>query len=323
MTAGIFGITFLTPLDGLFVLAAVVPLAALLRTEQRAAQIRRLLYVDSPGRRVLVPVVVALVALPALVAVAAAQPVVVRQQLVNERADAQGYVLLDTSLSMEAAAAPGAPSRLARAKRLAVKLQEALPDVPLGVGSMTDRSLPNLLPTTDSTLFDRTIAQSVQIDSPPPSQLYPDRATTFDALIPIVESHFFSSSVQRRLLVVLTDGEATKISALLKLSIQRRVTTVFVHVWEPDERIFHHGKAVRGYSADPSSGAALEQVAHITGGRVFDEHQLHKIVGASRDAVGHAGTEAVVNTYARVALAPWFVLGGIAPLGFLLWRRNF
>jgi hypothetical protein len=267
-------------------------------------------------------VAIALVLLPALVAVAAAQPVVVRQQLVNERADAQGFILFDTSLSMQASAAPDAPTRLARAKRLAIRLQEALPDVPLGVASMTDRSLPNLLPTTDSTLFDRTIAQSVRIDSPPPSQLYPDRATTFDALIPIVESRFYSSSVQRRLLVVLTDGEATKISPLLKLSVQRRVTPVFVHVWQPGERIFRHGKADPGYSADPTSTAALRDVAQITDGTLYDEHQLNRVVHAARNAVGRAGTEAVVNTYARVPLAPWFVLGGIAPLGFLLWRRN-
>jgi hypothetical protein len=26
--------------------------------------------------------------------------------------------------------------------------------------------------------------------------------------------------------------------------------------------------------------------------------------------------------YARVALAPWFVLAGVIPLGFLLYRRN-
>ena len=322
MTGGIFGISFLTPLDGLFVLAALVPLAALLRTEQRAARIRQLLRVSSPGRRALAPLAIARVLLPALVAIAAAQPVVVRQQLVNERADAQGFILFDTSLSMQASAAPDAPTRLARAKRLAIRLQEALPDVPLGIASMTDRSLPNLLPTTDSTLFDRTIAQSVRIDSPPPSQLYPDRATTFDALIPIVESRFYSSSVQRRLLVILTDGEATKISPLLKLSVQRRVTPVFVHVWQPGERIFHRGKADPRYNADPTSTAALRDVAQITDGTLYDERQLNRIVRASRNAVGRAGTEAVVNTYARVPLAPWFVLGGIAPLGFLLWRRN-
>ena len=33
--------------------------------------------------------------------------------------------------------------------------------------------------------------------------------------------------------------------------------------------------------------------------------------------------ETQVLGYARVALAPWFVLAGIIPLAFLLYRRNF
>ena len=169
--------------------------------------------VGNPGRRALVPIVVALVLLPALVAVAAAQPVVVRQQMVSERADAQAIVLFDTSLSMRAAAGPGRPTRLARAKRLALRLQHALPDVPMGLASMTDRSLPNLMPTTDRTLFERTVMQSVAVNQPPPSQEYrTGRATTFDALIPLVESHLFAQGVQRRLLVVFTDGESSRIS---------------------------------------------------------------------------------------------------------------
>lgn len=315
--------SFLTPWDALFVLAAVIPLAALAGAERRAERIRRLLRVSRPGRRALVPVVVSLVLLPALVAVAAAQPVVVRNRLISERADAQAFVLFDTSLSMRAAAAPGAPTRLERAKLLALKLQHALSDVPMGIASMTDRSLPNLLPTTDRTLFERTTDQSVQIDSPPPSQAYKQRATTFDALIPMVGSHFYSAGVQRRLLVVFTDGEAAPISSLLKLSLQRKVTPVFVHVWSPGERIYRRGKADPKYVPDPSSTAALDELARITDApRVFAENDLHGIVRASRYAVGRAGTEARVDAYARVALAPWFVLGGIAPLGFLLWRRN-
>ena len=314
--------SFLTPWDALFVLAAAIPLVALLRTERRADQIRRLLRVDGPGRRALLPVVIALVLLPALVAVAAAQPVVVRDRLVSERADAQAFVLIDTSLSMRASAGPGKPSRIERAKRLALKLQHSLSDVPMGIVSMTDRSLPNLLPTTDSTLFQRTMDQSVQIDSPPPSQLYKTRATTFDALVPLVGSHFYSAGVQRRLLVVFTDGEAAPITSLLKVSLQRKVTPVFVHVWAGNERIYNHGKVDPKYVADPSSTAALDELARITDAKVYDENQLGAVIRTSRDAVGRAGTEAHIDAYARVALAPWFVLAGVAPLGFLLWRRN-
>jgi von Willebrand factor type A domain len=320
----VFGVSFLTPLAALFALAAAVPLGALLLLERRADRVRKLLAVVGPSRRALAPVVGALVLLPALVAVAAAQPVVVRERMVSERADAQAIVLFDTSLSMQAAAGPGQPTRLARAKRLALRLQHSLADVPIGLASMTDRSLPNLMPTTDRTLFERTVRQSIAVNQPPPSQQYEHgRATSFDALIPLVESHFFSQVVQRRLLVVFTDGESSRISPVLRLTLQRRVTPVFVHVWAPGERIFHGRKVDPHYTADPASRRALDDVAQLTGGgKSYSEHDFAKFAQAARDAVGHAGTRTRVDAYARIALAPWFVLGGVIPLGFLFWRRN-
>ncbi len=186
----------------------------------------------------MIPVAIALTVLTSLVAVAAAQPVVVRQKLVNERADAQAFFVFDTSTSMRASGGPGKPSRLVRAKQIALRLRSRLPDVPVGIISMTDRSLPNLMPSTDLALFKRTLLQSVAVDHPPPSLLYRGRATSFQALVPLVESHFFSQGVQRRLLVVFTDGEATKISPYLSITLHRRVTPVFVHVWAPGERIY-------------------------------------------------------------------------------------
>jgi hypothetical protein len=324
MPVALLGVSFLTPLDGLFVLAAALPLGALLLTERRAARVMRVLSVVGHRRRAVVPVVAALVALSALVAVAAAQPVVVRDKLVSERADAQAFVLFDTSLSMRASAGPGKPSRLQRAKRMAIRLQRSLSDVPFGIASMTDRSLPNLMPTTDQVLFERTARQSVAVDQPPPTQKYKDRATTFDALIPLVGSHFYTQGVQRRLLIVYTDGESARLSPLFKLTLQRRVTAVFVHVWEPDERIFNHGKPDPRYISDPTSMAALNEVAQITGApRAFSEGETDAITSAARNAVGRAGTRTHIDAYARIALAPWFVLGCIVPLSFLLWRRNF
>ena len=165
-----FGVSFLTPLGALFVVAAAIPLVALAVTERRTARIRRLFAVAGPGRRAVVPVVVALVLLPALVGIAAAQPIVVHKTFLSERADAEAFFVLDTSLSMNARPAPGEPSRLQRAKREALRLRNRLTDVPVGIASMTDRTLPELMPTTDPALFSRTLAASVGIDSPPPSQ---------------------------------------------------------------------------------------------------------------------------------------------------------
>ena len=322
----LFGVSFLTPLDALFGLAAAVPLAALLVTERRSHWIRRLLALPGPGRRAVVPSAVALLVLPVLVGVAAAQPVVVHEKLVSERADAQAFFVFDTSLSMQASAGPGQPTRLDRAKQLAVRLRAALPDLPIGLASMTDRTLPNLMPTTDVTLFARTIDQSVGVDEPPPSQVYKGRATTFMALVPLVESHFFAPSVTRRLLVVFTDGESSQISPVLQLTLQRRVEPLFVHVWSRGELIYDrdHGRHPDPiYQSDPTSAAALERLATITGGHAYAETQISQVAHAARDAVGFASTRTRIDSYARISLAPWFVLGGVLPLGFLLYRRNF
>jgi hypothetical protein len=314
--------TFLTPLAALFVLAAAVPVGALLLTERRAGEIRRVLRLAAPGRRALLPVAIALVLLPTLVAVAAAQPVVIRQQQVQQRSDAQAFFVFDTSLSMQAAAGPKDPTRLERAKRLALRIEHSLGDVPAGIASMTDRTLPNLMPTVDRTLFARTVDQSIAINRPPPSQAHQGRATTFEAIVPLVQSNFFSQGVQRRLLVVFTDGEAATVSPLLKLELQRRVAPIFVHVWAPDERIWTNGRADPNYVADPLSTDALSQLASEASGEMYDEHDVSRIERSARNAVGEAQSHAVVSGYARVPLAPWIILAAAVPLGFLLWRRN-
>lgn len=324
MLLGIFGVTFLTPVDAVFVVAAAAPLAALLVTERRSSKVRALLRLREPGRRPVVQAAIALVLLPALVAIAAAQPVVVRQQLVRERGDAQAFVVIDTSDSMRASAGPRSPSRLTRAKRIALRLERALGDVPVGIATMTDRVLPDLMPTTDPALFDRTMAQSVGIDRPPPSQQYrAARATNLQALVPVTSSHFFSDTAKRRLLVVITDGEASRDLELFGLGIGHTLKPVFMHVWQPGERIYRKGRVDPYYVADPGSSALLHKAAEISSGAAFEENEVGSLVRAAKRVVGHGTDQSRVNAYARVALAPWVALAGILPLGFLFYRRNF
>lgn len=322
--AAIFGVSFLTPVAGLVALATIVPLAAFVVTERRSERVRALLGVAGPGRRALLPVVAALVLLPVLVGVAAAQPVVVRQELVHERGDAQAYFVFDTSRSMLASPGFGAPSRLARAKRFARLLRLRIGDVPVGIATLTDRALPDLLPTTDPALFDRTLAQSVGIDEPPPSQPYKlGRATSLDGIVPILTSHFFSKDARKRLLVIFTDGEMTPITPLVGMDGAHKVSPIFIHVWAPGEQISGRGGRVDPhYRADASSVSLLQQAAQATGGVVFTENQLAKAAAEGRKIVGHGALTAHVDAYARDPLAQWFALAGILPLGFLLWRRN-
>jgi len=318
------GVTFLTPLDVLFALAAAVPLAALVLARRRAAEVRRALALAAPHGRALAPVVAALVLLPALLGVAAMQPVVVHQQRLSQRADAQAYFVFDTSLSMSARAGRHAPSRLARAKRDALRLVPTLGDLPVGLASMTDRTLPNLLPTTDLGLIERTLTQSVGIDRPPPSQQYSGRATTFQALLPIGNSHFYATGVTHRILVVFTDGESAKLPPNYAVggSTSPVVTPFLVHVWAANEHVYVHGRPDRRYRPDAGSATSLQTFANLTHGRVFDERRLGSLAAAIHAAAGSASAHTTVVQYARVALAPWFVLAGAVPLAFLLWRRN-
>lgn len=325
LLAGLFGVSFLTPVAALFALAAAIPLAAVFRMETRSRQVRSVLGAQGPGLRAFVPVLIALALLPVLVGVAAAQPVVVRHQLVDERRDAQALFVFDTSRSMLAAGGPGQPTRLARAKAIARKLQASLGDVPVGVVSMTDRALPELMPTTDRALFARTLAQSVRADAPPPDLNYgrEGRSTNLTSLGLLLTTHVYSKNLKHRLLVVFTDGEIEPVDRQFQKALKHRIAPLFVHVWAPNERIFTHGDQIDpNYHPDPQSGALLKEAAVVTDGSVLDESQLGAIKATAQRIVGQGPSSKHISAYERIPLAPWFAVACILPLAFLLWRRN-
>jgi hypothetical protein len=325
LLAGLFGVSFLTPVAALFALAAAIPLFAVYRMEARGREVRLVLGARGPGLRALVPVVIALALVPILVGVAAAQPVIVRHQLVDERRDAQALFVFDTSRSMTAAGGPGQPTRLERAKKIALKLQASLGDVPVGIVSMTDRALPDLMPTTDSALFARTLTQSVGPDEPPPDLQYPreGRSTDLTSLGLLLTSHVYSQHLKHRLLVVFTDGEIEPVDSEFKKSLEHRIAPLFVHVWAPNERIFTHGDQIDpNYHPDPQSGALLKEAALVTGGSVVDEDQFGSLRATALRILGRGPSSKHISAYERIPLAPWFAIAGILPLAFLLWRRN-
>jgi hypothetical protein len=301
-----------------------VPLAAFFRTEERSKRVRRLFALAAPRRRDLAAVMVALALLPVLVAVAAAQPVVVRQRSLTQRADAQAFFVFDTSLSMSARAGRGAPTRLDRARRDAQHILPTLGDIPVGIATMTDRVLPDLMPTTDLGLVGRTLQQSLGINRPPPSQQYRGKATTLQALFTISSSHLFAPGVTHQILVVFTDGESNPLpqGVAFALAQQMKIPPLFVHTWSPSERIYVHGRLDPRYVPDPASTGVLSQFAELTHGHVFGEHDLGALERTIHAEAGGRPATTQVLDYARIALAPWFVLAGVVPLGFLFWRRN-
>ena len=292
--------------------------------EERSRLLRRLFALATPRRRDLAVAAVALALLPTLVAVAAAQPVVVRQQSLTQRVDAQAFFVFDTSLSMSARNGRDAPDRLSRAVHEAERVIPTLGDIPVGIATMTDRVLPDLMPTTDDGLVLRTLQQSVGIDRPPPSQLYPTRATSLQALFPLANGHLFAPSVTHRILVVFTDGEASPLPVGVGYALAQQVKTppLFVHVWSQTEHIYVRGRVDRHYVPDPSSTNVLTQFAAATHGRVFGENDMRELGRTIHDRAGSTPAHTEVLGYARIALAPWILLAGVIPLGFLLWRRN-
>src|SRR5262249_62422381 len=104
----------------------------------------------------------------ALLGLAAAQPALTRTAHPRVRADAQAVFVLDTSRSMAAAVSPNAPTRLDRAAAAAVRLRNAIPDVPSGVLTLTDRVLPDLLPVPAVAGFDGAGQRAGRTQSAPP-----------------------------------------------------------------------------------------------------------------------------------------------------------
>ena len=292
--------------------------------ERRTERLRRLFSLATPRRRELVVVAIALAALPALVGVAAAQPVIIHRQWTSQRLDAQAFIVFDTSQSMSARDGLSSPTRLEQAKREAVQVIERLGDIPVGIATMTDRVLPDLMPTTDLALSLRTVDVAVGINQPPPIELYPGRATTLQALFPVSGDNMFPPGVKHKILVVFTDGEASPLPHQLGFAIAKQLTIppLFVHVWAPNERIYVHGRVDRRYRPDPASGRVLSQFAAATNGRVFGEHDLSGLMNAIRAEAGSDRAHTQTLGYGRSALGPWFLLGGVVPLGFLLYRRN-
>ncbi len=165
-------ITFLAPLAGAIAVLGVIPLVASLGVILRATRVRSRLGLNSPTRRSRLPVLTALVVVPLLVGLAAADPVVARGHVREIRVGAEVLFVVDTSRSMLARPSERAPTRLARAKESALALRSSLDDVRVGLASITDRTLPYLLPSADPDVFASVLARSIAIDAPPPSGLY-------------------------------------------------------------------------------------------------------------------------------------------------------
>jgi hypothetical protein len=317
-------VSFLTPQGAALGLAVVVPLSGLLWVERRARRIRASLGVREPRLRTRLPETALLCTLVALLALAAAQPVLATQRTQAVRTDAEASFGFDISRSMLAAHGRAEPTRLERAKSLGLELRRRLSDVPVGIASFTDRVLPHLFPTSDQATFAATLARAVDVEHPPPAG-YDVRATTLGALATVASTGFFSAPARRRLLVVFTDGETRPVFPARFAAALRRppgIKLLFVQTWGADERIYTTGLPDPGYLPDPTSTRTITALAAASGGRVFSEGELDRAARAARTYVGGPGTSTADVVRGRRALAPYVLGLAFLPLSLLLWRRN-
>lgn len=318
-------LTFLSPLAALLALAVLVPLAALRAGEARAGEAARSLGLP-PARRP-VAVVAALAVVAGLLGLAAAQPVVVLGGDRLVRTDAQVLFVLDTTRSMLASASPGAPTRWDRAVEASLALRAELADFRVGIVSFTDRLLPHLLPSADDELFAATLVRSVGVDLPPPEGIWNERATSFGALAALATHNFYAPFAERRLAILVTDGETRGYSAPALAAVLGRepaVRLLVLHVHDATEQLFDgDGRPDPLYASDPGARLLADELAEAVRGAVFDEGQVEQAAQAAVRALGSGPREPGGADRAKVQLAPWLALGCVLPLGFVLRRRNF
>ena len=318
-------VTFLTPLGALLALGGLVPLVVLLVMRGRARSLRAALAVADVSRRGPRVALVSMLMAAVLLGLAAAQPILERTRSREVRTDAEAFVVIDVSRSMLAQSNPGSRTRIARAKSVARLVRASLEDVPVGIASLTDRVLPHLFPSADENVFESTLARAVGVDRPPPRGTFLTTATKLDALGATRSLRFFSPTAERRLLVVLTDGETLPVAEARLRSLLRRppvIDVVFVQFWKEDERVFTEGAPEPQYQPDPSAPGVLEQLAVATDGEAYAEERAGAAAQRARAVLGDGPTIAEGARRDRLALAPYLSLAAFLPLALLLWRRD-
>jgi hypothetical protein len=316
---------FDTPLAGLVALAGLVPLALVLAVERRNRRARTVLALSGPSPGSRWTLRTAVVAIVAALGLAAAQPVLSSTTPQLARLDAEAFVAVDTSRSMDASSTAESDVRLDRARRIALRIRGALADVPTGLGTFTDRPLPLLLPTTDREAFAATVAKSLGIERPPGLQSS-TTISSFDAVAPFPLEGYFSPSAKKRLLVILTDAESTGFNepgVRKSFEAKPRTAVVVVRIGRGGERVFGaSGQPESAYIPPPATGETLDRFLAATHGRAYSEDDVAGAEQAAVQALGSGPTANLGSTTARHDLAPWLVLAAAVPLAVVLRRRN-
>jgi len=316
--------SFLSPYAAVAGLVGGLALVALRASRRRSARVEATLGLAPPRRSSLLLEGGLITSVAALLALTAAQPVISATASTKGREGAEVIVVFDTTRSMLAQRAPTEPTRLERAQRIAKELRAGVPDVRVGVSSLTDRVLPHLFPTLSANAFTATVDRAIGIERPPPDRRS-RLATALGALEDLGQVNFFEPGSQRRLAVVLTDGETLPIEfgRLSSRLAEGRISTLFVHIWREDEAIFEaDGSKNSEYRPDATAPRDLRRIAGAVDGAVFAEAEVPELVAAVQGQVGAGNLVGQARELQSRELAPYLVAVSALPLLLLLWRRN-
>jgi hypothetical protein len=317
-------LSFLSPAAGLVGLLVVLALLALRAAVRRSDGVAVALGLRPDRRRRTLREALPLLALALLLAVAAAQPVLSTREARKGREGVEVIAVVDVTRSMLARRAPSEPTRLDRARAIAKEVRAELTDVEFGVASITDRVLPHLFPTLGANAFAATVDRALGIERPPADR-NARRATALGALADMPRLHFFEPDTYRRIVLVLTDGETVPVdlASFRTRLVNGRVSSIFVHVWRHDERVFENRDTASGaYQPDPTSVRALRRVAGAVDGGLYTEGQAGEIADEIQRLVGDGTTVPAGRELRSVALAPHLAAVAFLPLLVLLRRRN-
>lgn len=318
-------VTFLSPEAAIVGLAVGVPVFALLLAESRARIARAVLRLPPPLARGW-PYVAAIAAFAVFVSIGAAQPVLERERTRAVRNDAEAFFAFDTTRSMGASSSATSDTRFERAVRLGKEMRAALPELRVGVVSLTDRVLAHLFPSANYQSFELTVDKAIGIERPASVQRGNGLGSSLEAFAGLPKEEFFAPRTQYRLLVIFTDAESRPLNrAFLSNSFRgSRIETIVIRLGNDRERVYEDdGAPDPRYVPEEGAAEAADAFAEATGGSVFEEDELGQAIEAARSGAGEGGPQAESKEVEPTPLASYAFAAAFLPLAFLLWRRNF
>ena len=316
-------ITLSTPVYALAAIPVALAAGATILSARQGGSARAALGLGRAPRRWLVVDVGLLLVAASLLALACAQPALSQIRTRYARPQVEVAFVIDVSRSMLAAARPGAPTRLARAKTEALEIRDGVPELPVGLLSLTDRAFPLAFPDTDVDLFRDAIVQTVGIQEPPPRLLGSRSATDFRSLRQLAIAPYFRAAAKRRAIVVFSDGETDFVSpALAESFVRHHVRVYLVRFWSTKERVWSAHRRPERYRPDDGNLPAVKRFVAATHGRIFREGEEASVVSELRK-LGHGGRRVPVGSSRQPKpLAPYILGLALLPLGGWARRRS-